>query len=424
MVMEGGKVLPKNDLHRKYRWDLRNVSYQCSRCSVCKWVDAWEVKSARFAKVCPSSLYYLFDAYSCQGRMDVALALIDERLKYEQSPALRDIFYKCNMCGGCDAMCKRVQDMEPLRVIQEMRTRLVGDGYLLPAHQPVMESLRKEDNMMMKPKAERGLWAQGLKVKDLTKEKAEVVFHAGCQLSFDEERWPVARMALSLLQTAGVDVGIMGKDETCCGGKAYEMGYQGEFTKYAEHTLEAWQNAGVKTVVTPCSDGYYTFKHLYPEVGSKVEVIHLVEFIDRLIKDGKLKFTSTIPMTVTYHDPCHLGRRDHVYVPGEPIMGIYDTPRDIIKSIPGVELIEMERIKEYAWCCGAGGGVKEAYPDFNIFTALERVEEAKATGAEAIVTACPWCERNFIDAINSNGDRMKVYDIVELVQQATGKGGQ
>jgi Fe-S oxidoreductase len=99
-------------------------------------------------------------------------------------------------------------------------------------------------------------------------------------------------------------------------------------------------------------------------------------------------------------------------------MGIYDAPRDIIQSIPGVKLVEMERIKENAWCCGAGGGVKEGYPDFNAWTAQERIEEAKLTAAEAIVTACPWCERNFIDVISGNGNRMKVYDIVELVQQA------
>jgi Fe-S oxidoreductase len=416
MVMEKGKSLPKDDWHRKYYWDLRKNAWNCARCSVCKWVDSWEVKSARFAKICPSSLYYLFDAYSCQGRMDVSLALIDGTLKYEDSPGLLDIYYKCNMCGGCDAMCKRVQDMEPLRVIQEMRTTLVGDGQLLPVHMPVMDHLRKEDNMMMKPKAERGKWAEGLKVKDLTSEKAEVVFHAGCNLSFDEELGKIARMVITMLQDTGVDVGIMGKDETCCGGRAFEMGYQGELTKYAENNIEAWTNADVKTVIVACSDGYYTFKRLYPELGSKFEVLHIVEVIDRLIKEGKLKFSKTIPMTVTYHDPCHLGRRDHVYVPGEAIMGLYDPPRDIIKSIPGVKLIEMERIKEYAWCCGAGGGVKEAYPDFNTFTARERIEEAKATGAEALVTACPWCERNFLDALN--GDKLKVLDIMELVQQA------
>jgi Fe-S oxidoreductase len=197
------------------------------------------MKSARFAKICPSSAYYLFDGYSCQGRMDAAVALIDGELKYEDSPDLLGVYYKCNMCGGCDAMCKRTEDMEPLRVIQEIRTQLVGDGQLLPAHMPAMESLKKDDNMMMKPKADRGRWAEGLKVKDLTREKAEVVFHAGCQISFDEEQWQVARTALTLLQNAGVDVGIMGKDEICCGGKPYEMGYHGEFTKFAASSKRA-----------------------------------------------------------------------------------------------------------------------------------------------------------------------------------------
>jgi len=413
-------TFPKDDYYHKYYYDMRKVANNCARCSVCKWIDSWEVKDARFAKVCPSHTRYLFDAYSCQGRMDIALALIDGRLNYESSPKLLDILYKCDTCGGCDASCKRNQDMEPLRVMLELRAKLVEDGQLLPQHMPVIENLRKEDNMMMQPKAERGKWADGLDVKDLTTENAEVVFHAGCRTCFDEELWKVARGAVTILKNAGVDVGIMGKDETCCGGRAYDMGYQGEFTKYAENNIEAWTNAGVKTVVTACSDGYYAFKRLYPDLGSKSEVLHVVEFIERLIKEGRIKFTKTIPMVVTYHDPCHLGRRDNdrVYSPGKAIMGVYETPREILRSIPGIELVEMYRIKEYAWCCGAGGGVKEAYPDFSLWTATERIEEAKATGAQAIVTACPWCERNFIDAINGTGEEMKVYDVIELVQQA------
>ena len=418
MVMVNGKSLPKDDWHRKYYWDLRKNAWNCSRCSNCKWVDSWEVKSHRFAKVCPSSAYYMFDAYSCQGRMDVSLARIDGKLKYEDSPALLDVFYKCNFCGGCDAMCKRVQDMEPLRVIQEMRMRLVTDGQLLPGHMPVIDHLRKEDNMMMKPRGERGAWAEGLGVKDLTKEKAEVVFHAGCHFSFDPGLWDIARGAVSLMKQAGLDVGIMGKDETCCGGRAYEMGYKGELTKYAESNMQAWANAGVKTVVTACSDGYWTFKRLYPELGSKVEVLHVVEVLDRLVKEGRLKFTKQVPLTVTYHDPCHLGRRAHVYVPGEAIMGLYDEPRDLIKAIPGVELIEMERIKEFAWCCGAGGGVREAYPEFNAYTARDRAEEARATGAAAVVTACPWCERNLMDAMGTGGKKLQVLDVTQLVRMA------
>lgn len=169
------------------------------------------------------------------------------------------------------------------------------------------------------------------------------------------------------------------------------------------------------------------------------EVLHITEYLDLLIKGGKIKPIKKVPLKVTYHDPCHLGRLSEPYLPwvgverkvlGQIVIkdppkefrrgtnGIYEPPRAVLQSIPGVELVEMERIKEYAWCCGAGGGVKEAYPDFALWTAKERVEEAKATGAEALVTACPWCERNFRDALGQNGDKMKLYDVVELLLEA------
>jgi Fe-S oxidoreductase len=281
-----------------------------------------------------------------------------------------------------------------------------------------IENLRKEDNMMLKPKAERGKWAEGLDIKNITREPAEVVFHAGCHLCYDEDLWEIARTAVTLLKKAGVDVGIMGQDEICCGGRVYDMGYRGEFTKYATSNIESWTTAHVKTVVTTCSDGYYAIKRLYPDLGSKFEVLHIVEFIDRIIKEEKIKFTKTVPMTVTYHDPCHLGRRSNIYIPGKAIMGVYEPPRKILRSIQGLELVEMYRIKEYAWCCGAGGGVVDAYPEFSAWTADERIEEAKCTGAEAIVSACPWCERNFTDAIKRKGETMKVYDLLEIVQLA------
>jgi Fe-S oxidoreductase len=302
--------------------------------------------------------------------------------------------------------------------MRELRFKLVEDGQVLPQHMLYIDNLRKEDNMVLKPKSERGKWAEGLKVKDLTTEKAEVVFHAGCNYSYDPELQQVARTAVSLLIEAGVDVGIMGKDENCCGSRLYDIGYQGEFTKYAENNIEGWRNAGVKTVVTACSDGYWGMKRLYPEVGAKFEVLHIVEYIERLIDEGKIKFTKTIPMVVTYHDPCHLGRRTNLYSPGKAIQGVYEPPRNILKKIPGIELIEMCRIKEYAFCCGAGGGLREAYPDFSQWTANERITEARTTGAEALVTACPWCERNFLDSVKKNGDKIKILDIVELVRQA------
>ncbi len=418
--------------------DYKADMERCSRCSYCKWIPFAHVKSWRFAKGCPSIEYNKFQSYSAGGRLSVALSLLEGRSSY--SDRVLDVAYKCLMDGSCDVACKVCRyNMEPLEAIREWRFRMVEEGRLLPQHMPVIDNLRKEDNMMMKPRAERGKWAKGLKVKDLTAAKAGVVFHAGCRFSYDEEQWQVARTAVTLLQNAGVDIGIMGKDETCCGGRAYDMGYQGEFIKYAENNMEAWKNAGVKTVVTSCSDCYHAFKRLYPAHGSKFEVLHTVEYIDRLIKDGKIKLSKAIPMTVTYHDPCHLGRRGEPYVPwngvekkirGQIVVheprkpryngahGIYQPPRDVLRSIPGLQLVEMERIREYAWCCGSGGGVREAYPDFSSWTAGERIEEAKATGAQALVTACSWCERNFMDAVNTNSTSMKVYDIVELVKQA------
>jgi len=418
--------------------DYKADMERCSQCSYCKWIPFDHVKSWRFAKGCPSIAYNNFLSYSARGRFAVALSLLNGQSTY--TDRVVDTVYKCVTCGSCDVSDKICRyNLEPLEMMHELRFRLVEDGQLLPQHMAVIEHLRKEDNMMMEPKDERGDWAEGLDVKNITSERAEVVFHAGCRFSYDKELRETARTAVTLLKNAGVDIGIMGKDESCCGGRAYDMGYKGEFTKFAENATEAWTAAGVKTVVTPCSDCYHAFNRLYPPLGAKFEILHTVQYIDRLIKAGKIKLTRTVPVRVTYHDPCHLGRQGEPYVPWEGkekkiknqivvyepkkpryngAWGVYDPPRDVLKSIPGLELVEMERIREYAWCCGAGGGSREAYPDFSSWTAAERIEEAKSTGAEAIVSACPWCERNFIDAINAAGDKMKVFDVTDLVKQA------
>lgn len=418
--------------------DCRAYMLRCSRCSYCKWIPFDHIKSWRFSKGCPSIEYGKFQSYSAGGRLVVALALLDQKISYTEG--LMDIVYKCQMDGLCeisDKICR--YDIEILKTMRELRFKLVEDGQFVPEHMLLIENLRKEDNMMFSRKADRGKWAEGLNLKEITREKAEVLFHAGCRYSYDEELQKVARTAVELLTNAGVDVGIMGKDESCCGGRAYDIGFKGEFIKFAENNIEAWKTAGVKTVVVSCADCRYAFSRLYPELGSKFEVVHTLEYIDRLIKQGKIKLTKSIPIKVTYHDPCHLGRMGEPYSPwsgkekkvfGQMVvhepkkpryngaMGIYDAPREILKRIPGIELIEMERIREYAWCCGAGGGVLEAFPEYSLWTAGERIEEAVATGAEAIVTACGWCERNFTDAIKENNQRMQVYDIVELVQQA------
>lgn len=133
----------------------------------------------------------------------------------------------------------------------------------------------------------------------------------------------------------------------------------------------------------------------------------MAEYLDRLITEGKIKFTKKVPMKVTYHDPCHLGRhlRDD---------GIYEPPRELLKSIPGIELVEMERNRENAWCCGAGAGVSQANTELALRTANERLKEARTTGATALITSCPWCEKNFKDAVREYGEDIEIYDIAEI----------
>jgi len=418
--------------------DYRADALRCTRCAYCKWIPLDLVKSWRFSKGCPSIEYNHFHSYSAGGRLVTALSLMEGRSQIT-APVVDSVF-KCQMCGNCDVACKLCRyDMEPLEALHELRFKLVEEGHVLSRHEQAINSLEKLGNMLNKHRAKRGQWAEGLSAKDLTKERAEVLFHAGCRLSYDSDLSQVARISLEILGGAGVDFGIMGEGESCCGGRAYHMGYRQQYLKAAERNIKAWAEAGVRTVITPCADCYHTFKRLYPKAGSQVEVLHMVEFVDRLIQQGKLKFGKKVPMKVTYHDPCHLGRQGEPYVPwegkekkifGQAVVyeprrpryngarGVYQPPRNILGSIPGLELVEMERVKEAAWCCGAGGGVREAYPEFSAWTAGERMEEAASTGAEAIVSACPWCERNFLDATEQGGPKMQVLDLMELVQQA------
>jgi Fe-S oxidoreductase len=424
--------------------NYRADAMRCTRCAYCKWIPFDLIKSARFSKGCPSMEAGKFHSYSAGGRLVTALSLMDGRSTVTEK--VKESVFLCNLCGQCDVSCKLCRyDMEPLDAMRELRATLIKDGHTLPQLTSVMDSLRTEFNMVEQPAEKRGDWAKELQVKDLFKEKAEIVFHAGCRYSFDGDFAHVARTSVQILQRAGVDFGIFGKKEKCCGGRACDMGYRDAFQTEAHSNLKAWKRAGVKTVITPCSECFHTFSRKYTaKAGSEIKVIHMVQFVDELIKAGKLKLTKPVNLTVTYHDPCHLGRQGEPYVPwngkekkifGQAVcydppkpkyngaFGVYQAPRDVLKAIPGLQLVEMERIKEAGWCCGAGGGAREAYPKFSRSTANERLEEAQSTGADAIVSACPWCERNFIDAncdnaTDAGGGKLKVFDIIELVGQA------
>ncbi|TXT42151.1 MAG: hypothetical protein FD137_2232 [Spirochaetes bacterium] len=419
--------------------DFRPMEERCSNCLSCKWIPFDKVKSQRFGENCPAISWGNFNTYSARGRFELGLALLTGDA--DLSPVTTDIIHTCTSCGSCDVTCKVARyNLEPLDHNIELKAYVVEKGKLAPAEAQIMESLKSQKTMVRgKAWKDRTAWSEGLGLKDLRKEKADVLFFPGCKYSYDESLRKNVRSAAKILKTAGIDLGYMGDADMCCAGRALQAGFKADFHSAALSNIKAFEKTGVKTIVTPCSDCYHALKRQYPKVGLSVEVLHVVEYMARLVKEGALSFTKKLDLQVTYHDPCHLGRlgepfvawegkekkifnQIHTWEPKRPrfngAYGIYDAPRNLIEAIPSVRLTEMERIREYSWCCGAGGLCNETYPEFSVATASERITEANSTGAEALVTACPWCESNFRDVKDENGKTIRVLDLVELVEMA------
>lgn len=408
----------------------------CCRCSACKWVPMQQVSGYDFANVCPSISRYNFHSYSGGGRMNIGAAMVRGEIDY--SERLLHIIYNCQMCGACGVSCNYAMDMNVMEPIYEMRIKCVEDGKTVPALDQTIEGLRKTGSLFP-PTGKRGDWASGLDLKDAAREKVDVLLYVGDVTSYDPALQKLAQATARILQQAGVNFGIAGDAETSSGDRAYQMGYQKDFLNQAKKNMDYIRKNNIKTVVTADAESYQAFKVLYDKfkLRGDLRVLHITEYLEQLIQDGKLELKNKVDLNVTYHDPCHLGRLGEPWVhwegrkiPGDKFVfdpprpyrrgtrGVYDAPRAVLNSIPGIKLTEMSRIKEYAWCCGSGGGVGRSNPEFAQWTAAERIDEAETTGAEAIVTACPWCQKIFNQTIANGGSAMQVYDIVELFEQA------
>jgi len=416
--------------------DYEKVMSSCVRCSNCKFIPALQVKSQRFSTVCPAIERYNFHAYSGGGKMIIALSLLKGRVRY--SDELVKVIYRCTLCGGCDVSCKYFFDLEPLEVISELRVHCVESGAgPMPQHRRWIASIEQNHNPYGEPHEERFSWMpRGVNPRD----SSETVYFAGCTPSYRRDE--IARATVKILDAVGFDYMVLGEDEYCCGSPMFRVGARKQALKLMQRNVETLKKAGVKRIVTSCAGCYSMFKVEYPRyLNTDFEVLHVSELLDAMVRSGELEFSKDVPLRVTYHDPCHLGRNSEPYIPWEgelvkvaslvyipvppkPVRqgakGVYEPPRNVLRSIPRLELVEMERVREYAYCCGAGGGVKSAFPDFALWTAGRRIEEAKATGAEALVSCCPFCATNFKDALKERGEKMGYYDLTELVLKAMG----
>jgi len=366
--------------------------------------------------------------------MIIALSLLTERIGYSEE--LLNIVYRCTACGACAVSCKYLNDLEPLEVIEALRKKIVEDGEgPLPAHKKYMKLTEEVHNPYGEEPSKRLDWLPSdIKVS----KNSKLAYFVGCTTSY--RRKEIAIATARIFNKAGVEFQLLGEDEFCCGSPILRAGGEAQVLDLIKRNIKAFKERGIETIVTSCAGCYSTLKADYPRyVKHDFKILHTSELLEQLLKEGKLKLKKEVPLTVTYHDPCHLGRCSEPYkewhgeimepiplvrfpVPPLPLRqgtyGCYYPPRNVLKAIPGLKLVEMERIKEYAYCCGAGGGVKAAFPDFALKTAGRRLEEAIDTGADTLVSCCPFCATNLQDAIKANNAPIKFYDLTELVLKA------
>jgi len=313
----------------------------------------------------------------------------------------------CTTCGRCPQHCPRdVQQIESGVALRRVATEY---GVFPASVKPVrtaVGSLIGEGNPLGEDRKNRGDWAKGQSVKAFT-EEMEILYFPGCYPSFDPRAKKISTATAKILNSAGVDFGILGAKETCCGESIRKTGDEDLFKRLAKENIKTFIDNGVKKILVSSPHCYHTFKNEYPEFMVNFEVIHITEYLLGLMNAGRLELTKEVQKKITYHDPCYLGRHN----------GIFEEPREVLKKVSGLELIEMPDSRIDSLCCGGGGGrvwmetqKGERFGDL-------RIDQAIEVGAELLVTSCPYCITMFEDSRVTMGvdEKIEIKDITEII---------
>jgi Fe-S oxidoreductase len=349
---------------------------------------------------CPVSLKSVFNT----RRLMREVLLSENPEKIYQRPELWD----CTTCQTCTLRCPR--GLKPHELIVAIRALLVEQGNIPKTVIDALEGVFKHGNPWGRVRTKRSEWSAGLNIKNLTQgEKAELLYFVCCATSYDPRVQEVGKAIVKALNTAKVDFGFLGNEENCCGSEVRRMGEEGLFGMQVEDNLKLLQSRGVTRMITTSPHCFNTFKNEYGK--HNIEVNHYTQFMAELIRNGKLPFTREFKKKVTYHDPCYLGKQNKVF----------DEPRSVIQSIPGITFMEFDRCRERSLCCEGGGGrmFVEASGSGER-TAAIRVRDAVEMGVDIIATACPFCLLTLEDAVKTSGNEGKlvIRDIMELVCEA------
>jgi Fe-S oxidoreductase len=324
--------------------------------------------------------------------------------------------WDCTCCFTCVERCPK--DVRPADLIIELRSQLVESGRIPETIGAALMGTFRQENPTGIAREDRASWVNGTEPSP-AQDGCELLYYVGCTPAYDMRVQPVTRALARAFTAAGLDFGTLGTEESCCGNEIKRMGEMGLFEMLVEENGELIRSVGASRMVTTSSHCFNIFKNEYGL--DEMEVLHYTQLIAALIEQGRLEFGGVgvwgegVAKTVTYHDPCFLGKQNH----------IFDEPRAILQAIPGVELVEMDRSRERSLCCEGGGGRMWAEgTNLEERLAFQRVQEAADTGAEVLAVACPFCLLTLEDAVKVQGldEQMRVMDIMELVNLALSEG--
>ena len=356
--------------------------YQCGKCeTVCPWNNV---------------RYFPVRKYINQA-------------KYGVVPFESEDVWLCATCGRCPQYCPR--GVEIIEVMRSVRRLLVPDGVVpasLPSLRSTMTNIASVGNPWGQDPNERMNWAKDLEVKEFD-ETTEILYFPCCYPSYDPRLKKVSQATANILNKAGVNFGVLGSKEMCCGESVRKTGNEALFKRLAKENIKTWIDSGVKKILVSSPHCFHTFKNEYPEFSVNFEVIHISQFLFELINEGRLTIKKEYARKVTYHDPCYLGRHN----------GVYDEPRGVLQKIPGLELIEITDNHKDSLCCGMGGGRVWMETEKNERFANIRIEQAIATGAQVLSTACPYCVFALEDSklVTNHADDIEIKDITEILQE-------
>lgn len=382
---------------RSYGESIDNEVLACIHCGFCRLG-------------CPTFSVTHRESRNARGRNALAFYLMNGSI--DPSKELAEAFYSCTTCQACTYFCPAQIRVD--EIVEGARRQLYKDGYVPSPVLAVRDNILKTGNVYASAKDDRiQIYPSTLKEKvqkGQLQSKAETFLFLGCVPSYLDMK--MVPSLIKPLDAARVDYTVLGIEENCCGFPLFLMGTE-EFESHAEKVIDQIKRTGASELVTPCAGCYKTFKKLYPAIGDLgLEVYHSVHYLEKLINEGRLKFINELNKKVTYHDPCDLGRA----------FKIFEEPRNILKNIPGLDLVEMDRNRLQARCCGGGGGVQANNPDMAVEMAAERVRDALAVGAEIIVSGCAACKDNLRKGARAipkdERGKIKIMDITEIVAAA------